>query len=211
MAYASPQASDYQNSPSHSKQHRVFDSDTAAPNQAVCVDADGNVGVKTNAPTKELDINGDLKADNITTGGITLDALAATTDLDIGSHKMKAEMLESDVASGTAPLVVASNTKVNNLNADKIDGYDVSAYSGGQSYTFPGGLVMKMGHVTSSSPGATVTFATAFPNGVISVITTSDKSTTILDSVTVAGATASKFDWAKNTSTPGFHWLAIGN
>ena len=45
-------------------------------------------------------------------------------DFDLGDYELRAKTLESDVATGTAPLTVASTTKVTNLNADKIDGYD---------------------------------------------------------------------------------------
>ncbi len=44
-------------------------------------------------------------------------SLTAANDLDIGAHELKAETFESDVATGTAPLVVASTTEVTNLNA----------------------------------------------------------------------------------------------
>ena len=53
----------------------------------------------------------------LTTAGIT-----ASADIDIGSFEMRAQTFESDVATGTAPLVVASTTKVTNLNADLLDG-----------------------------------------------------------------------------------------
>jgi hypothetical protein len=51
-----------------------------------------------------------------------------TADWDAGSFKITAEQLESDVATGTAPLIVASTTLVANLNADKLDGYDESDF-----------------------------------------------------------------------------------
>ena len=47
-----------------------------------------------------------------------------TSDWDAGSHKITAEQLESDVTTGTAPLIVASTTVVSNLNADQVDGKD---------------------------------------------------------------------------------------
>jgi len=53
-----------------------------------------------------------------------------TTNWDAGSVEVRAETLESDVATGTSPLTVASTTKVNNLNSDKLDGYDASNSSG---------------------------------------------------------------------------------
>ena len=55
---------------------------------------------------------------------LTCDSLTATANLDIGAYRLTAETLESDVASGTAPMVVASNTVVTNLNADLLDGKD---------------------------------------------------------------------------------------
>jgi len=56
---------------------------------------------------------GDLKAD----GTVPL-----TANWDVGAFKITANQLESDVAAGTAPLVVASDTVVANLNAAKVGG-----------------------------------------------------------------------------------------
>ncbi len=47
-------------------------------------------------------------------------------DWDAGSFKITAKTLESDVATGTPPLIVASTTAVSNLNADQVDGKDAS-------------------------------------------------------------------------------------
>lgn len=49
-----------------------------------------------------------------------------TANWDAGSFQIIAETFQSDVATGTAPLTVASTTVVANLNADKIDGTDVN-------------------------------------------------------------------------------------
>ena len=58
----------------------------------------------------------------LTTGGIT-----ASGNLDIGAFELRARTLESDVATGAAPLTIASTTKVTNLNADLLDGLHASA------------------------------------------------------------------------------------
>jgi len=55
---------------------------------------------------------------------LTCDSLTATANLDIGSYRLTAETLESDVTTGTAPLTVSSTTVVTNLNADLLDGGD---------------------------------------------------------------------------------------
>jgi len=46
-----------------------------------------------------------------------------TANWDAGPYEIRAATLESDIATGTAPLTIASTTKVTNLNADQTDGY----------------------------------------------------------------------------------------
>jgi hypothetical protein len=55
-------------------------------------------------------------------------SVALTADWDAGSHGIKAQTFESDQVTGAAPFVVASTTKVTNLNADKLDGLDDTAF-----------------------------------------------------------------------------------
>ena len=49
-------------------------------------------------------------------------------DWDAGNFEIRSRTFESDVATGTAPLVVASTTKVTNLNADLFDGLDSTGF-----------------------------------------------------------------------------------
>lgn len=49
---------------------------------------------------------------------------ALTGNWDAGSYEIRAQTFESDVATGTAPLTIASTTLVSNLNADSVDGYE---------------------------------------------------------------------------------------
>jgi len=58
---------------------------------------------------------GTIGSTTITT--LTTAAINASTDIDIGSHDLKAQTLTSDVATGTAPLTVESTTEVTNLKA----------------------------------------------------------------------------------------------
>ena len=57
-------------------------------------------------------------------GSVTL-----TADWDAGTHKIRAEVFESDVAPGNSPFVVASSTRVTDLNADLLDGEHASAFA----------------------------------------------------------------------------------
>ena len=51
-----------------------------------------------------------------------------TKNWDAGRYNIRSKTLESDVAIGTAPLVVASTTLVTNFNADLWDGFQFSDY-----------------------------------------------------------------------------------
>ena len=74
---------------------------------------------------------GKVSGNAITTGSATLTALTtagltASANLDIGTYELRANTLQSDVATGTAPMTIASTTKVTNLNADLLDGYNTA-------------------------------------------------------------------------------------
>jgi excisionase family DNA binding protein len=55
-------------------------------------------------------------------------ARALTGNWDAGSFEIRAQTFQSDVATGTAPLIVASTTLVTNLNADLLDDQEGSYY-----------------------------------------------------------------------------------
>ena len=90
----------------------------------VTVTGNANVG---NLGTAGLVIaTGNVTGGNLTTAGL----VSATGNVSGGNinatAKVVASTLESNVATGTAPIVVASTTKVTNLNADLLDGYDTA-------------------------------------------------------------------------------------
>lgn len=72
----------------------------------------------------------------------TIDAATVSLDADwdIGNYNLRARTFQSDVATGTAPLTVASTTKVTNLHADKVDNTEIDGYYAG--------AVSATGHVT---------------------------------------------------------------
>lgn len=54
------------------------------------------------------------------------------------SSKVTADILKSTIPTGTVPLIIASTTKVDNLNADLLDGEEASAFAkltGGNTFT----------------------------------------------------------------------------
>ncbi|MFH1683737.1 MAG: hypothetical protein ABIA67_02510 [Candidatus Margulisiibacteriota bacterium] len=52
---------------------------------------------------------------------------ALTGNWDFGSFTITGEVFESDVTTGRSPFVVASTTKVSNLNVEQVDGIDAAA------------------------------------------------------------------------------------
>jgi len=60
-----------------------------------------------------------------------------TASWDVGAFEVRAQTFQSDVPTGTAPLIVASTTVVTNLNADTVDGYSLDqAVTSGAAPTF---------------------------------------------------------------------------
>ena len=130
---------------------------TAAASKALVADGSANINASaitfTNLGTvTTADINGGtidgatIATSDVTVGaGKTLNVSAGTlttsaaqnlaimqgagANVDIGAYELRASTLESDVATGTAPLTVASTTLVANLNADKLDGQEGSYYT----------------------------------------------------------------------------------
>ena len=76
-----------------------------------------------------LSVTANVAAGNLTTGG----ALSVTGNANVGnlgtaqvlaSANVTAPQFISNISTGTSPLLVSSTTKVANLNADLLDGYD---------------------------------------------------------------------------------------
>jgi hypothetical protein len=78
MALANPQSTDFLNSPSHSKGHRVYDWDTSAPDDSVTTDASGNVVVTTGTFATTMDST--TLAAAATTLAITSNVVTVTGD-----------------------------------------------------------------------------------------------------------------------------------
>lgn len=93
---------------------------------------DINGGTINGVTIQESDVTvGADKTLNVSAGTLTtsaaqnkaiIEGLGADADPDFGDNIVTAESFVSDVATGTAPFVVASTTKVTNLNADLLDG-----------------------------------------------------------------------------------------
>ncbi len=88
-----------------------------------------------------------------------------------------------------------------------------TSYAGGESVTFPNGLIMKMGTISSIGASGTqsVTFGTAFPNALVSAVTSQVVSGAsepmIVTAKSVTGLTLRNATGAAASNVP---WIAIG-
>ena len=178
----------------------------------------GDLGACVAAGGLEVHSTGQLQ---IKDNGVTLAKMATQAD----------QTVLGNVSGGTAvptavPIVGAAGILVNsdslgtddtkgatqgNIKAyvDGGGGFTPASYTGGETTTFPNGLIMKFGQVTSDGSSFSITFGTAFPNACISV-----QGTTIaLDSTKNMGITA--FSATAITVNPlssgTYTWLAIGH
>ena len=88
-------------------------------------------------------------------------------------------------------------------------GFSPTNYTGGESVTFPNGLIMKWGVVNIPAGGSTVSFGTAFPNNCINVITSAHGADALAGSAGITAFSTSGFS-ANPKYGQDFHWQAIG-
>lgn len=84
--------------------------------------ATGTAPLTVASTTKVANLNADLLDDMNSATASTATTIAARD----ASGNLTSNVLISDVATGTAPLTVASTTAVTNLNADQTDGYNAA-------------------------------------------------------------------------------------
>jgi len=133
---------------------------------------------------------------SITGGAITgVGTLTATGNLDIGAHDFRALSFTSDVAIGTAPLVVTSTTVVANLNVDQVDGYDLDqdvTTSGTPTFaalTVSGLTTLSGGLITKRTASATDYTALATDQIIAITDTTVARAITLNTALLTAGRT----------------------
>lgn len=81
-----------------------------------------------------------------------LNSVSAVANIDIGSFDLKAQTLTSDVATGTAPLTVASITLVTNLNAEHWNDKHLGAVTDGKLVRYNStGTQLETGTVAEAS------------------------------------------------------------
>ena len=121
-------------------------------------------------------------------------------------------ILDEDTMSSDSATSLATQQSIKayvDTTAGPTVGFTPTSYTGGESVTFPNGLIMKWGIVSHSSSGGTITFAEAFPNAVINI----QGAAVGADTTANLGVTSfTKTQIVCNPSvTSVYHWQAVGH
>lgn len=122
---------------------------------------------------------------------------------------------EDNMSSDSATAIATQQSIKSYVDNSSTDGFSPTTYAGGESVTLPNGLIMKFGKV--SGTGTTeVTYGTAFPNAVLSIVITnidsgSNNSAGSSNPHIKTGYSTSSFECYINTEADnGTFWQAIG-
>jgi hypothetical protein len=162
--------------------------------------ADGGVATAkiadSNVTKAKIENVANMKALGNTSGSATSPQEVAILDEDTMSS-------DSDTSLATQQSIKAF------VETSKTSSFTPTTYTGGESVTFPNGLIMKFGQQNISISGGSIVFETEFPNACISVQGTCKRA----DSNNNMGVTAfSKTQITCNpNTTDAYTWLAIGH
>ena len=166
--------------------------------------------VQTNFSDIETELNAFPTAGALSDGAVSTAAKMADNIITWAKLNSALALDEDDMASNSATAICSQQSIKAYVDAE-VAGVDPT-YSGGESHTFQGGLIIKGGY--ESNPGITgdVTFGTAFPNSCISVVLNPYDASNPLNYV--ANLTAvSKTGFSYDNNAAGrtrLYWIAMG-
>lgn len=142
---------------------------------------------------------------------------AAIADANITLGKMAANSVSSDqyvdASIKTVHVADANITAVKLANFLPTDYTNDGDGDSRESTTFSNGMIIKSAHVdTDPSTNPTVTFGTAFPNGIVAAVITGQHTGAVAAPAHITGelATSGFAVNASSSMTGGFNWIAIG-
>lgn len=168
-------------------------------------------GDVTWAGAHEFDASVDISGNVALDGDFSVDGTAAFTDasfdgtVDFGDGVAFAAEVSID------GIFKADNTSTEFGGTAGIGlFYDPTIYTGGESITFPNGLIIKSGWKDDADTLTTVTFGTAFPNAFLSAQVTGIETAASIVWLNQVGSTTTIVVRRSGNLTGGFYWMAIG-
>lgn len=149
-----------------------------------------------------------FNTNKFTVAGATGNTLVAGTFTSTGVATLADTSALATSGAPAADAQIANKKYVD----DQITAGADPAYSGGESHTFAGGLIIKMGFISDGGALTTVTFGTPFPAALISVnVSTRDNNTQTSEPVINNSAGVNSFVIESNEAVSGYYWIAIGH
>ena len=162
---------------------------------------------------------GGIATDNIATGAVTKSRMENVANMKAlgntsgsAAAPQEVSILDEDTMSSDSATSLATQQSIKayvDTTAGPTVGFTPTSYTGGESVTFPNGLIMKWGIVSHSSSGGTITFAEAFPNAVINI------QGAAVGADTTANLGVTSFNKTQIVCNPSvtsvYHWQAVGH
>jgi len=180
--------------------------------------AGGSIVVKDGGVTTAKLNDGAVTTAKITDANVTTAKIA---DANVTFAKLT-DVIDDDTMATASATKLATSESIK-AYVDSSPNFTPSSYTGGESVTLPNGLIMKFGIATgpTSETAITVTFASAFPNGIINVQATPTNTSESIGSnydffyqVADQSSTGSiKLMCQATSAAPAAHdvnWMAIG-
>jgi len=212
----------------------TFNSSTAVDNSTTRVNAGGAITVKPLGVTSAELGSSAVTTAKIATSAVTTAKLADSSSASTGVTLAKMQYLTNLKVIGNTSGGTAVPTEVSILDEDSMSsnsatslatqqsikayvdnggGHSPTSYTGGQTTTLPNGMIFKAGQVSvSANTAQTVTFGTAFPNGIVSAVATIIEDTTNDRQPPKIGTQSASAITIRNTvgTDLTYNWIAIG-
>jgi len=202
----------------------AFNSSTAVDNSTTRVNAGGAITVKPlGVGSAELGSSAVTTAkianSTSTTDGVTFSKMRYISNMKVVGNvsggttiPSAVSILDEDNMSSNSATSLATQQSIK-AYVDNGGGHSPTSYAGGESTTLPNGMIFKAGQVfVTSNTAQTVTFGSAFPNGIVSVVATPvEDSNTDRQPVKIGTQSASAIT-IRNTNSVDldYNWIAIG-
>jgi len=154
-----------------------------------------------------------------TTDGVTFPKMRYLSDMTVignvsGGETTPSEVtiLDEDNMASDSDTSLATQQSIK-AYVDNLGVHSPTSYAGGESTTLPNGMIFKAGQVSVSNGSAeTITFGSAFPNGIVSVVATAVEDSNSDRQPPKIGTQSASAITIRNTGgvTLDYNWIAIG-
>jgi hypothetical protein len=139
------------------------------------VDSNGAIVVKDGGVTTSKLADTSVTTAKISDSNVTKAKIEDVDDMKVlgntsgsATSPQEVSVLDEDDMVSDSATALATQQSIK-AYVDSAPNFTPSTYAGGESVTFPNGLIMKWGIASLSAAGGTITFATPFPNAVINI------------------------------------------